>query len=367
MVSGFRENGRKRRLFFATKVLADAELERRKTESAKFGRLSQDLDAQDRIEAAKAKDMLAPFGKRIGDAVAHYVEYLSRSAKSAIVAELRDQYLDALRADGRGERHVADVKTRLGRFCDDGFADRLVATVETPEIDDWLRGLHLSPVSRNNFRRVCHGFFSFAIARGYCVDNAVAGTSKASTVDKEPGILTPAQFDRLLHAADESLRPALAIGGLAGLRPAELHRLTWDDVHLDEGHIEVSAKKSKTASRRLVPISDNLQAWLMSAPNRKGTVSPTNERLLTLAAREAAGIETWPSDALRHSWVTYRFALTGDAARTAAEAGHDQAVLHRHYRALATPATAQKWFAIVPGGDQAAAPVPFDQAAAAQA
>jgi hypothetical protein len=72
------------------------------------------------------------------------------------------------------------------------------------------------------------------------------------------------------------------------------------------------------------------------------------ERDLAVAAREAAGIKKWPADGLRHSWVTYRFALTGDAARTAAEAGHDQAVLHRHYRALATKAQAEAYFAIVP-------------------
>jgi hypothetical protein len=77
------------------------------------------------------------------------------------------------------------------------------------------------------------------------------------------------------------------------------------------------------------------------------------ERDLAVEAREAAGIKKWPADGLRHSWVTYRFALRGDAARTAAEAGHDQAVLHRHYRALATKAVAERWFAILPGDSKA--------------
>jgi len=83
-----------------------------------------------------------------------------------------------------------------------------------------------------------------------------------------------------------------------------------------------------------------------------------------LEARAAAGIAKWPIDALRHSFCTYRFALTGDAARTESEAGHDQAVLHAHYRALATAADAERWFAIVPGSAQAAPPIPFEPAAA---
>jgi integrase len=119
--------------------------------------------------------------------------------------------------------------------------------------------------------------------------------------------------------------PALAIGGSAGLRPAEVHRLTWDAVNLEERHISVSANASKTASRRLVPICDNLLAWLLRAPKRVGLVMPLSEMI----ERDLA-----------------------------VEAGHDQAVLHRHYRALATKTVAEKWFAILPG-DGVAQPVPF--------
>ena len=111
-----------------------------------------------------------------------------------------------------------------------------------------------------------------------------------------------------------------------------------------------------------MPICDNLLAWLLRAPKRVGSVMPLSEMIerdLAVEAREAAGIKKWPADGLRHSWVTYRFALTGDAARTAGEAGHDQAVLHRHYRALATKTVAERWFAIIPG-DGVAQPVPFD-------
>jgi len=85
-----------------------------------------------------------------------------------------------------------------------------------------------------------------------------------------------------------SLRPALAIGGLAGLRPAELHRLTWDDVHLDEGHIEVSAKKSKTASRPLG--ADQRQpagvADVRAEPQRDGLA---NERAASHPRRTRSG------------------------------------------------------------------------------
>jgi integrase len=165
-----------------------------------------------------------------------------------------------------------------------------------------------------NHRRVLHGLFNFACARELAHDNPVARTERPKIIAKEPGILTPSQLGRLLEAADETLRPAIAISAFAGLRPAEVDRLNWEAVNLEERFISVSAQTSKTASRRLVPIPDNLLAWLMRSPSRMGSVVPVNERKLFLAARKAAGITKWPSDALRHSWVTYRFALTGNAA-----------------------------------------------------
>src|SRR6266699_3195086 len=46
----------------------------------------------------------------------------------------------------------------------------------------------------------------------------------------EVAFYTPKELRALLNAADETLRPLLAIGGLAGLRTAELLRLDWADV-----------------------------------------------------------------------------------------------------------------------------------------
>jgi len=53
-----------------------------------------------------------------------------------------------------------------------------------------------------------------------------------------------------------------AIGGLAGLRTAELLRITWADVWRVPDHIEVTARNSKTRQRRLVEIGPALAAWL---------------------------------------------------------------------------------------------------------
>jgi integrase len=367
IVDGLRDDqGKRFRKFFETKESAKTWLANHREKSLVEGRAGLTFTEPQRADARRALAELTSFkGATLTDAARNYADFLRRTERTVPVAELIALFLEAKKADGRAPRYLSDLRARLRHFAE-SFGEKPTAAVSTRDLDEWLHGLSVGPQSRVNYRRVLHVLFNFACAREFARENPVTRTGKPKVFAKEPGILTPAQFERLLNAADEKLRPALAIGGFAGLRPTEVHRLTWDAVNLEERLISVSAKTSKTASRRLVPICDNLLPWLLRAPKRVGPVMPLSEMIerdLALEAREAAGIKKWPADGLRHSWVTYRFALTGDAARTAAEAGHDQAVLHRHYRALATKTVAERWFAIIPS-DGEAKPVPFDPKAA---
>jgi hypothetical protein len=70
-------------------------------------------------------------------------------------------------------------------------------------------------------------------------------------------------------------------------------------------------------------------------------------------ADEAKGVKAqkpveWRANALRHSYASYRFPLTGDAGRVAGEPGNSAAVVHRHYRELVKPADAERWFNVKP-------------------
>lgn len=55
-----------------------------------------------------------------------------------------------------------------------------------------------------------------------------------------------------------------------------LERLDWKAVDLERKFIEVRASEAKTASRRIIPISDNLAAWLTPL-ERKGKIVRTKE------------------------------------------------------------------------------------------
>jgi integrase len=113
---------------------------------------------------------------------------------------------------------------------------------------------------------------------------------------------------RLLAVASPEFPPCIAIGGFAGLCSAEIQRLEWSEVDLAGGHIVIGASKSKTASRRLVPISENLAAWLASYSEQRALVYKGDYSQFYTAQKitaQAAGL-TWKANALRHSYASYR-------------------------------------------------------------
>jgi len=281
------------------------------------------------------------------------------------VAEVVAEFLKIKQARGASERYLKDLTGRLERFAADCRKDACNAT--TADIQDWLDGQNLGPQNYRNFRTVLHTLFKFSVARGYAVDNPVEGVERVKVNGGDVEIFTPSEIVRLLDAARRNYHdflPCLAIGAFAGLRSAEIERLEWSDIHLAEKFIVVGANKAKTASRRVVPIHDNLAAWLAPCASRQGKVWPDSSILFykrqeAIAAATAVEADAergvpaqkpveWKSNALRHSYASYRFAQIGDAGRVAGELGNSAAVVHRHYRELVKPAEAERWFAVRP-------------------
>src|SRR5262249_32484795 len=138
-------------------------------------------------------------------------------------------------------------------------------------------------------------------------------------------------------------------GAFAGLRRAEIERLTWSEVDFESGVIEVKASKAKTASRRLVKIQPNLREWLAAYRTCTGRVSPVNLQRNTKSDRERAKLRSeWPQNALRHGFGSYHLAQFNDAAKLALEMGNSPATIFRHYRQLVKPKEAERYWKIAP-------------------
>lgn len=310
---------------------------------------------------------LAECLKLVGDlpnlhAAAKFYAARHKQTVSRPVADVVPELLKLKDARKASVRYLSDLRYRLAQFAD--ALRKNTNDVTTAEIQEWLDSKELSSQSYMNYRRVINLFFEFAVARGYAADNPVSGVERIKIRNGEVAIFTPEEMTRLLAAASPEFVPCLAIGGFAGLRSAEIERLEWADIDFEDRHIIVGASRSKTASRRVVPISKNLSAWLAPYTEQEGLVWKHGHDAFYNAQQETAAATEinadrakqsralkpvkWKSNAMRHSYATYRFALIGDAGRIAGELGNSAAIVHRHYRELAKSAEAERWFEVVP-------------------
>ena len=212
-----------------------------------------------------------------------------------------------------------------------------------------------SSKSRNHHRATLAQFFSWCVRKDYLpvshrLNEADAMRPEhANTADVY--FYAPRELAVLLETADATLRPLVAIGGLAGLRTAELLRLNWADVWRVAGHIEITAGKSKTRQRRLVEIGVALAAWLepfrtlTSGSVWAGAENTFQDHFNALCQRAEVARKT---NGLRHAFCTYHFALHGNENLTAQQAGNSPAMIHAHYKGLATKKEAETWFATKP-------------------
>ena len=160
----------------------------------------------------------------------------------------------------------------------------------------------------------------------------------------------PKELRALLEQSSEQMRIIIALQALGGLRLQEALRLDWHEVFAIAGNIEVSTSKSKTRQRRLVEIGPALKMWLAPYRGRKGKVATQTLNGYTAsftALRRSLKIPP-RRNGLRHGFVTYHFAVHQNEDATAAQAGNSPAMIHAHYKGLATKAEAEKWFNVTP-------------------
>jgi integrase len=231
----------------------------------------------------------------------------------------------------------------------------------TKELLNAYMGQHgdVSTRTRNGRRTVLGMFLKWCVRQDYLAANhrllEADGMAQESYEPESIEFYSPAELSSLLQGASEKpefkgLVPVIALCGLAGLRLQEAVRLTWTDVFHVAGHVEISRTKSQTRARRLVTTCPALGLWLepyraCGGPVWPGSLDFFHSRFGDL--RESLGIPA-RRNGFRHGFVSYHFALHSNENLTAAEAGNSPAMVHAHYKGLATKKEAGAWFAVCP-------------------
>lgn len=158
------------------------------------------------------------------------------------------------------------------------------------------------------------------------VDLAVfrlVGATKTTTPREDP--LSIEELQHLLNGAKNPLHRALfAVGGGQGLRPSELIRLDWQDVHWAEHTLDVRGAKTEasTATIPLTPLTySELRGWwtqgdmpdqgiaFPSTTGRPYASSSGYKKGLSRAAERAGITRTVTPYLLRHSFATIAWGL----------------------------------------------------------
>lgn len=255
-----KEAGKYTAKFFKTEGEAKAYASTRNIDVLNEGQDTLNMPSWLRSRAIRCNAKLEEFGKTLIDATTFYVDALIAKQRSCPLDQLVNEFAESKVRQGFSTRYIRNVRRECGWFAAWAGIGTTVSEITTKQVNDYLATrIGLGGLTRNCKLATLRGLLKFAVSNGYCERNHALAAHEYKVVENAVGTLTPDELSRLLIAAcNTPLLPYFAVGAFAGLRHAETCRLEWKEIDLESGHILVTAKKAKTAKRRLVKIQPNL-------------------------------------------------------------------------------------------------------------
>lgn len=376
--------------FFRTKNIYDEKL------GVEANRISP-IDKRDLVEAkillkplkvsisnavltyAKLTKDLAEHGVSLTQAIEEYKSLVRLKERSVKLNFAIDRYYYSLLKKELTSDYIYTVERILTRFMESIGKDKIVSLISAKEIYQWLINLKKREYAesdtltvggrpmkvfqdgqndigihgRNEYRRTLYSFFKYCKMQDWLDINPVEKVESWRIRGKTPEIFTPEEVQKILNSTppQSEIRAYAAIAAFTGIRSAEMKRLTWDKIKLDDKEIILDSEITKTASRRVVKIPENLAKWLEPYVWELGTkkkILTKSQNLQIKKLHNAFGKGNWVKNGFRHSAATYYLALTKNAYLTAEQMGHAVDVLKQHYNGLAREKDAIRYFNIMP-------------------
>lgn len=240
---------------------------------------------------------------------------------------------------GRRARTLYEIsnvcRRLLSAFPD--LADTPLRKISAEQCQEMLQAVFSTDLQYNKARVVLHAVFACGMRRGWCDSNPVDALPRPVLHESEVEPLPWSDLKNLLRMATREphrcCMPAVGLMLWAGVRPAELLRLTWEDIDTQEKVITLRPRHSKTGGCRHITLHPVLLAWLRKGSGRlqdmSGRICPPNWLRRWKALRRAAGICRWQQDVLRHTFASYHLKHWHDLPRLQEEMGHRSARLLR--------------------------------------
>lgn len=290
-------------------------------------------------------------------------EFLRLHSKHAPNTTVQDAFAEFIRLKssnaGASTQHERTLRKHLKPFVD-AHASVKLASITVGDVESYLLA---NPANGNRTRRNMRAslvtFFRWCRLREYLPDKrTVAEKAEIPVVaDSIPATYTPAELRLLLANVRPEFLPWLATAALAGVRTDEIRPiagsrkspLDWSDFNWERNILTVRPETAKMKRRRVIPIKPLLRQLLLPIRQASGPICATppsrddGKGTQAETARLGKLIGGWKTNALRHSFISYRCAQVGVGV-TALEAGNSESECKASYLDAKSPAEAADWF-----------------------
>ena len=189
-------------------------------------------------------------------------------------------------------------------------------------------------------RAILHSIFAYGIRCEWCDANPVSRLEVPRVQEKLIEPLTNEDVCKLQAAARGSdMQLSLNLMLFSGIRPAEVARLSPNDICWKERLVIIRSQTSKTGGGRVVPLRG---CQRIPAARR---IIPHNWARRWRALRHKAGFSEWVPDVCRHTFATYHAAHFKNLQTLQLEMGHHDLNLLRcrYLRPASSVAARQFW------------------------
>lgn len=299
------------------------------------------------IADATAAIYKLPEGVALTQVVDFYLQH--RPSSDELLAKAYDDYLAEKRRIGRRERTISDIEFVLKRFLKN-YGWKMCSSIIREDAVKYIERGKVSAITQNNRQRVFNGFFNFCVKRDWMTDNPLAKYDLIKVRESETNFFSVDEVQIILSLIKEdtykALMPYIILMLLCGLRNEETRRLKWEKLNFQSDHvyIRIDADVAKTNSRRIIQTTDAATRLLNYCLEQNLTeLRPRNFRKRFDKLKAATGLD-WRPNILRHTFGTYRYALSENAEATSKKMGNSPTVLKKYYDGLATKREAEKFF-----------------------
>lgn len=252
-------------------------------------------------------------------------------------------------------RTLDSIQTAGNKFARD-FATAKITDLQREDVELYLNKMETSNQYKKNIKNYLGQFYNWCIRKGYCeknpCENIVIGV-----VHDEVGFYTVEQVKTMLDICkrDENkhMLPYFVLGLFGGIRPAEIERMDWSNIHLEGKYIQLPITMTKTKKSRTFDMTDTLFKWLDYCKDIKPLIPEKRDpKRIRKEISDTFGFP-WLDDGLRHTFATYYYAQPKDKGGKSLDVlrsimGNTIGIAERFYRGSIPQAETDAYWNMIP-------------------